>query len=56
MTRYSDMMCEDIFGCNHAPETPITQDGEIVEWRCRCGKIVYHEPEPAKKEMKEEKK
>ena len=38
MTRYRDLMCEDIFGCNHEPETPvIDNDNNIVEWICRCG-------------------
>jgi hypothetical protein len=31
-------MCEDIFGCAHEFEIPISQNGEIVYWRCRCGK------------------
>lgn len=38
MTRRSDLMCEDLFGCDHTPETPVTQDGEIVMWLCRCGR------------------
>lgn len=39
------MMCEDIFGCDHRSETPIVDHlGEIVHWRCRCGRIT-----PAKK-------
>lgn len=38
MTRRSDMMLEDLIGCNHEPETPITQDGEIIYWLCRCGR------------------
>ncbi len=33
-------MCEDLWGCTHEPETPVTQDGEIIEWRCRCGRRV----------------
>ena len=37
MTRYSDLMCEDIFGCTHELEIPLSQDGEVVAWRCRCG-------------------
>jgi len=52
MTRRSDMMCEDLFGCTHEPETPVVQDGEIVMWLCRCGrehpvapKIVAKDPE-----------
>jgi hypothetical protein len=30
-------MCEDIFGCDHAPEIPISDNGQIVFWVCRCG-------------------
>ena len=42
MTRRRDLMCEDIFGCTHEPEIPISDDatGEIVSWRCRCGRDV----------------
>lgn len=41
MTRRRDLMCEDLFGCTHEPETPIVDDdGVIVEWRCRCGRKV----------------
>lgn len=39
MTRRSDMMLEDIYGCQHTPETPIVDDsGEILYWLCRCGR------------------
>lgn len=44
MTRRSDLMCEDLFGCDHTPETPESRDGQIVGWRCRCGRPV---PPPA---------
>lgn len=38
MTRRRDLMCEDIFGCDHKPETPITDsDGDILYWQRRCG-------------------
>ena len=37
MTRRSDLMCEDIFDCDHRPETPIVKGSEIVSWVCRCG-------------------
>lgn len=36
-------MCEDIFGCDHEPETPVIENGEIVHWLCRCGR--KHNPE-----------
>ena len=38
MTRYSDLMCRDLFGCTHEPETPVVEGGEILHWLCRCGK------------------
>jgi hypothetical protein len=50
MTRRRDLMCEDLFGCIHRPEVAISRDGEIVEWRCRCGKYsrpVASSAEPA---------
>lgn len=38
MTRNSDLRLEDIFECQHTPETPIVDDcGEILYWVCRCG-------------------
>lgn len=37
MTRRSDLMCEDLFECDHAPETAVVDDGQIVAWICRCG-------------------
>jgi hypothetical protein len=40
MTRNRELDCEDLFECDHAPEVPISKDGEIVEWRCRCGRRV----------------
>lgn len=40
MTKRSDMMLENIFGCKHEPETPISQYGEIIYWLCRCGRKV----------------
>lgn len=43
MTRRRDLMCEDIFGCDHTPETPVTEEGEIVYWLCRCGRKHYQE-------------
>jgi len=46
MTRRSDLMCEDLFECNHSPEIPISENGEIVEWRCRCGQKVKMKEKP----------
>lgn len=47
MTRRSDLMCEDIFGCKHEPETAIVENGEILEWRCRCGQSMAPSVRPA---------
>jgi hypothetical protein len=52
MTRRSDLMCEDIFGCDHKPEIPITENGNIIEWRCRCGRKVEPCKEPNNKLVK----
>ena len=53
MTRLRDLMCEDLFGCDHEPETPVSQDGEIVYWLCRCGqKKTYPKAEPPKEDTK----
>lgn len=38
MTRRSDLMLEDLMGCDHEPETPVSQGGEIIYWMCRCGR------------------
>jgi len=46
MTRRSDLMCEDLFGCTHEPEIPVSQDGEIIHWLCRCGKKVDVQTKP----------
>lgn len=40
MTRRSDLMCEDLFGCDHEPEVPVSEGGAVVEWMCRCGRRV----------------
>ena len=41
MTRNSELNCEDLFGCDHSPETPISgHDGTIEGWLCRCGREV----------------
>jgi len=40
MTHNFDLRLEDIFECQHKPETPIVDDagGEILYWVCRCGR------------------
>lgn len=40
MTRNSDLRLDDLFNCNHVPETPIVDEctGEILWWVCRCGR------------------
>jgi len=40
MTRSRDLYLRDIFECNHEPETPITENGAILYWLCRCGQRV----------------
>lgn len=47
MTRNRELRCEDIFGCDHTPETPIVEEGEIVYWMCRCGRRHYPKSEDA---------
>lgn len=37
MTRRSDLMLEDLRGCNHEMTIPISENGEILYWRCTCG-------------------
>jgi hypothetical protein len=49
MTRRRDLMLEDLIGCDHKLELPITEDGEILYWRCRCGE-VQKTPEEMEKE------
>lgn len=52
MTRRSDLMLEDLTGCDHRPETPIVDaiNGEIVYWLCRCGRRHrVTEPDPPPK-------
>lgn len=52
MTRNREIDCLDLFECDHSPETPISDEGEIVGWLCRCGKRV--EPKPVSTEPKGE--
>lgn len=51
MTRRRDLMCEDIFGCDHTPEVPIVEDGAVVHYVCRCGR---KHPVPAEDEKRGE--
>lgn len=30
-------MCEDLFECDHAPETAVMVQDMIESWICRCG-------------------
>ena len=41
MTRRSDLMCEDIFGCDHSASVPLSEDGELMAWSCRCGAVKH---------------
>jgi hypothetical protein len=45
-------MCEDIWGCDHKLETAIVENGEIIEWRCRCGRRTPVETAPKTEEVK----
>jgi len=49
VTRRSDLMLEDIDGCDHTPETPISEDGEVLYWVCRCGKHQHWPPDKNEK-------
>lgn len=37
MTRRRNLACADLFACKHKPSIPISQDGDILYWRCECG-------------------
>ncbi len=55
MTRNSDLDCDDLFGCDHEPETPLSDGGVIYAWVCRCGSYqrgadVNGKPEPRRSE------
>lgn len=39
MTRNYEIDCRDLFECDHTPVVPVVQDGEIIYWLCRCGRI-----------------
>lgn len=45
MTRNSELNCEDLFGCDHRPETPISDNGQVTGWLCRCGREVNAPPQ-----------
>lgn len=50
MTRRRDLMLEDLFGCDHTPETAVTDEGHnIVFWVCRCGR--RHDPQNVAREL-----
>ena len=53
MTRRSDLMLEDLIGCDHEPTLPVTQNGEVLYWRCTCGAKKW-EPPPETKLAQEE--
>jgi hypothetical protein len=46
MTCNRDLACDDLFGCDHSPEFPIVESGEIIEWFCRCGREANAPTEP----------
>ena len=49
MTRRRDLMCEDIFGCDHTASVPVSEGNELVAWMCSCGAVKHpvKKPEPA---------
>lgn len=53
MTRRSDLMLEDLFGCEHEPTIAICDDGggEILFWRCACGARRVQPKQPAQPEQ-----
>lgn len=44
MTKNREIRLEDITHCDHSPELPISEDGEILYWICRCGRRVPTTP------------
>ncbi len=37
MTRNSDIDGKDLSECDHTLEIPISENGDILYWRCQCG-------------------
>lgn len=48
MTRRRDMMLEDLLECGHELTIPISENGEIISWRCDCGARVVKAAEREK--------
>jgi hypothetical protein len=46
------MMLEDIFGCDHTPILPVSEQGEILYWLCACGR-EHPIPEPKQAQEKD---
>lgn len=40
MTRNREIDLLDLIECDHKPEVPVSEDGEILYWLCRCGRQV----------------
>ena len=54
MTRRSDLMLEDLTGCDHSPAIPVVDDfGNIDHWLCHCGRRAETKPEPVQEECEE---
>lgn len=40
MTRNREIRLEDLTSCDHRPELPVSDNGVILYWLCRCGKEI----------------
>ena len=41
MTRNREIDCDDLRNCDHSPQLPITEDGELAYWLCSCGETRH---------------
>ena len=46
MTRNYEIDCRDLFECDHEPEVAVSDDGIVVAWHCRCGKVKVKVTKP----------
>lgn len=44
MTRNYEIDCRDLIECDHTPETPVSDGGEITHYVCRCGQKQWADP------------
>ena len=40
MTRNRELDLQDIVDCTHEPELPVTENGSIIGYACRCGRYT----------------